>query len=106
MHNDPHIARAFDRDLETIQALTMKMGGLVEVATLDAARALETRDVELAARVRDNDKAIDALEAQVNEEAARLIALRSLLVAEVKREQAAEAMRNGESRNRLQVRFS
>ena len=77
MHNDPHIARAFDRDLETIQALTMKMGGLVEVATLDAARALETRDVELAARVRDNDKAIDALEAQVNEEAARLIALRS-----------------------------
>ena len=51
MHNDPHIARAFDRDLETIQALTMKMGGLVEVATLDAARALETRDVELAARI-------------------------------------------------------
>jgi phosphate transport system protein len=77
MHTDPHIARAFDRDLETIQALTMKMGGLVEVATLDVARALETRDVELAARVRDNDKAIDALEAQVNEEAARLIALRS-----------------------------
>ena len=77
MHNDPHIARAFDRDLETLQALPMKLGGLVEVATLDAARALETRDVELAARVRDNDKAIDALEAQVNEEAARLIALRS-----------------------------
>ncbi|MDO9523983.1 MAG: phosphate signaling complex protein PhoU [Gemmobacter sp.] len=77
MNNDPHIARAFDRDLETIQALTMKMGGLVEVATLDAARALETRDVELAARVRENDKAIDALEAMVNEEAARLIALRA-----------------------------
>lgn len=35
-----------------------------------------------------------------------LIALRSQLVAEVKREQAAEAMRNGESRNRLLVRFS
>lgn len=35
-----------------------------------------------------------------------LITLRSQLVAEVKREQAAESMRNGESRNRLLVRFS
>ena len=48
MNSDGHILSAFDRDLETIQALIMKMGGLVEVATLDAARALETRDEDLA----------------------------------------------------------
>jgi phosphate transport system protein len=77
MHSEPHIARAFDRDLEAIQALVMKMGGLVEAATLDVAQALETRDEEMAQRVRAGDKAIDALEAQVNEEAARLIALRA-----------------------------
>ena len=27
---EQHIARAFDRDLEGIQALVMKMGGMVE----------------------------------------------------------------------------
>ena len=30
--NDQHIASAFDRDLESIQAQIMKMGGLVEAA--------------------------------------------------------------------------
>ncbi|MFC2967456.1 phosphate signaling complex protein PhoU [Acidimangrovimonas pyrenivorans] len=72
-----HIAAAFDRDLEAIQAMIMKMGGLVESAILDASQALETRDEELADQVRSNDKLIDALEEQVNEEAARLLALRS-----------------------------
>ena len=73
---DTHIASAFDRDLETIQALIMKMGGLVEDAILKAATSLETRDEELAEEVRDKDRAIDALEEQINEEAARIIAIR------------------------------
>ena len=75
--SEQHIARAFDRDLEGIQSLVMKMGGMVETAILDAARALESRDDELAARVRQADKAIDALEERINEETARLIALRA-----------------------------
>lgn len=74
---DRHIASAFDRDLETIQALVIKMGGLVETAISDAAQALETRDDELAEEVRRRDRAIDQLEVQVNEESARLIALRA-----------------------------
>ncbi|MDH5454115.1 MAG: phosphate signaling complex protein PhoU [Paracoccaceae bacterium] len=74
---EQHIARAFDRDLEGIQALVMKMGGMVEAAILDAAQALETRDDDLAAKVRQGDKAIDALEERINEETARLIALRA-----------------------------
>lgn len=74
---EQHIASAFDRDLEAIQALIMKMGGLVEAAIMDSARALETRDVELATRVRAADKAIDDLEELINSEAARVIALRS-----------------------------
>ena len=77
MNNERHIATAFDRDLEGIQALIMKMGGLVEAAILDAASALDTRDDELAARVRLGDKVIDALEDQINTECARLIALRA-----------------------------
>ncbi|WP_085308761.1 phosphate signaling complex protein PhoU [Planktotalea arctica] len=72
-----HISSAFDRDLEAIQAQIMKMGGMVERAILDAAKSLETRDVELAEQVRAGDKAIDALEEQINEQAARVIALRA-----------------------------
>lgn len=75
--NDPHIASAFDRDLEALQATLMKMGGMVETAILDSARSLAEHDVELAETVRKADKAVDGLEEQVNEEAARVIALRA-----------------------------
>ena len=72
-----HILSAFDRDLEAVQALLMRMGGLVEQAILEAAEALETRDDELAQKVRAGDAAIDALEHQIQDECARLLALRS-----------------------------
>lgn len=75
--SEQHIASAFDRDLEAIQAKIMKMGGLVEVAVLEGAVSLETRDEERAEKVRAADKVIDRLEEEINEDAARLIALRS-----------------------------
>jgi phosphate transport system protein len=74
--NQEHIASAYDRDLEAVQAMIMKMGGLVEAAILRAAESLEKRDEEEAEAVRRADAAIDALEQQVNEDCARLIALR------------------------------
>ena len=75
--NSAHIMTAFDRDLESTQALVLRMGGLVETALLDAAEALDARDEDLAARVRAGDAAIDALEDQINSDCARLIALRA-----------------------------
>jgi len=77
MPDSHHIASVFDRDLESVQALLMRMGGLVEVAIRDSAAALETRDEELAIRVREDDARIDALERQINDEVARIIALRA-----------------------------
>ena len=77
MNNEPHIASAFDRDLEAIQAMIVRMAGLVETSLLQAAEALETRDEELADTVREGDKVIDDLELQINTEAARMIALRA-----------------------------
>ena len=74
---DQHIAKVFDRDLEGIQARIMKMGGLVEAAILEAASSLESRDEEQAEKVRAGDAAIDELEVAINEETARLIALRA-----------------------------
>ena len=77
MNDKEHIMSAFDRDLEGIQALVVKMGGLVEAAILDGSKAVTSRDSELAEKVRAGDKAIDALEEKINEEAARTIALRA-----------------------------
>ena len=84
MLNDQHILRAFDRDLESVQAMIMKMGGLVEAALADAARALETQDEALADQVRRGDAAIDALESDVNSECARLIALRGPIAGDLR----------------------
>ena len=84
MLNDQHILRAFDRDLESVQAMIMKIGGLVEAALADAARALETQDEALADQVRRGDAAIDALESDVNSECARLIALRGPIAGDLR----------------------
>ena len=73
MSEQQHIVSSYDTDLEAIQAMIMKMGGLTEAAILQAANSLETRDEELAEKVRRNDKAIDALEEQINEETAGFI---------------------------------
>ena len=84
MIEDQHIASVFDRDLEAIQAQIMKMGGLVEAAIRDGALSLETRDEELAEDVRKGDKAIDGLEELINEEAARVIALRAPIASDLR----------------------
>ena len=84
MANEQHIASAFDRDLEAIQAQIMKMGGLVEAAIRNAALALETRDEELAIRVRQGDSAIDQLEEQIQTECARVIALRAPIAGDLR----------------------
>jgi phosphate transport system protein len=73
---DEHIASAYDRDLEAIQAQIMKMGGLVEDAIHNAATALIERDEEQAEEVRERDRAIDGLEEQINQDAAQIIARR------------------------------
>lgn len=81
---EDHITAAFDRDLEAIQAMIMKMGGLVEAAIMDAAKSLETRDETLAEQVRANDKLIDELEERVTAEAIRIIALRAPIAVDLR----------------------
>lgn len=74
---DKHIVSSFDRDLEGIQAAVMRMGGLVEVALADSAKALESRDLELAEQVRRGDRAVDELDQTIKRDCAQLIALRA-----------------------------
>lgn len=77
MTDSKHLVSSYDRDLESIQALIMKMGGMVESAISESVRALVERDEDLAAEVRDRDRDIDAMEERVNEQAARILALRA-----------------------------
>jgi len=79
-----HIASAFDRDLEDIQANLMRMGGLVESAIQKATKALIDRDPELAAKVRADDKKIDALDETIHADCARLIALRQPIASDLR----------------------
>ena len=77
MPYEPHIRTAFDNDLDAVKAQVGRMGGLVEKALLNAAEALETGDLALAAQVRADDKMIDDLEDMIQSECARIIALRA-----------------------------
>jgi len=72
----PHTLSSFDRDLEAIRLSVLTMGGQVEAAILDASRALDTRDADLAAAVVQGDKSIDAAEEDINAQVVRLLALR------------------------------
>ena len=57
-----HISSLFENDLETIQAHIVKMGGLVEVAIIDATKSFARKDIKLAKQVKKSDTAIDDLD--------------------------------------------
>ncbi len=71
-----HIVTSFEVDLKKLHDMIAGMGGLVERAVADAARALLERDAQIATRVVENDPKIDAEERAVEQFAVRLLALR------------------------------
>ncbi len=72
-----HTVKAFDEDISELRGLISQMGGLAEQAIHDAMKALSRGDTALAEQVRKKDKAIDAIEAEVERLAVRVIALRA-----------------------------
>ena len=72
-----HIVSAFDQDLAGLQAMLMRMGGLVEAALANATEALATFDLAKADSVIAQDRAIDGLDERINIEAARILATRA-----------------------------
>ena len=72
-----HIFSAFDKDLEQLQSIMLRMGGLVESALHEAITALEQGDLALAGKVKAGDQAIDDLEEEIRHDVERVIALRS-----------------------------
>ncbi|MBB3692786.1 phosphate signaling complex protein PhoU [Sphingomonas sp. BK580] len=76
-NSQEHTVKAFDQDIGQLRGLISQMGGLAESAIAEAMVALQRGDAEQAARVAAGDRKIDALEAEVERTAVRIIALRA-----------------------------
>lgn len=66
----------FDEELQHLKEKLLKMGSLVEDAIKNSIRALVDRDNALAQMVIDNDRLVNTLDVEIDEESIRLIALR------------------------------
>ncbi|MEP6967608.1 MAG: phosphate signaling complex protein PhoU, partial [Pseudomonadota bacterium] len=84
-----HTVRAYDEELDAITAELARMGGLAEAEVADAIRAIARRDVALAETVISRDANLDALEAEIERKAIRLIALRQPVADDLRRTVAA-----------------
>ncbi|MCL6251182.1 phosphate signaling complex protein PhoU [Altererythrobacter sp. KTW20L] len=72
-----HTVKAFDEDITRLRGLIAELGGLAELAIQQAMEAIVTGDEELAREVVERDKKLDALEAEVDAMAIRVLALRA-----------------------------
>jgi phosphate transport system protein len=72
-----HTVKAFDSDMGQIRGLVSEMGGRAEAAISDAIQALSRLDLDAAAEVVQQDRQIDELEAEIERQVIRLIALRA-----------------------------
>ncbi len=72
-----HTVKAFDEEIGDLRALIAQMGGMAEEAIRAAVEALRRHDLAGAAAIVAGDKAIDALEMEVEQLAIRIIALRA-----------------------------
>lgn len=72
-----HTVKAFDEDITRLRGLIAEMGGLAELAIVQAMEAIVRGDEESAARVVAQDKRIDTLESEVDSMAVRMLALRA-----------------------------
>jgi phosphate transport system protein len=69
------VREAYHKDLHKLREEILNMGSLVGKTIGDAVLSLENRDVELAQKVIDMDKEIDALDHSIEENCMRLLAL-------------------------------
>jgi phosphate transport system protein len=72
-----HTVKAFDTEIGKLRGLIAEMGGLAEVAIVDAIDALVNHDIAKAKMVVASDAKLDALEAEVDRLAVQIIALRA-----------------------------
>lgn len=74
-----HTVKSFDEDIAQLRAVITRMGGLCESQIAESVDALMSRNAEAAQIIVENDKRLDALEAEAEALAVRIIALRAPL---------------------------
>ncbi len=68
------VRHSFDKELEQLQDLMVKMAGLVEESIEDSIVALKKQDIELARKVYESDDNVDDLESKIERICINLIA--------------------------------
>ena len=76
-HFGKHSSSQYNEEMESIRTHLMEMGGLVEKQVGDALQALLAGDSELAEQVLTVEDRVDDLEKKIDEECARVLALRA-----------------------------
>ncbi len=79
-----HTVKAFDAEIGQLRGLIAEMGGLAEGAIAAAMLALQRADHAAATQVREDDRRIDALAAEVERLAVQTIALRAPLAIDLR----------------------
>ena len=79
-----HTVKAFDTEIGRLRGLIAEMGGLAEGAIERAMLALQRADHGAARQVREDDRRIDALAAEVERLAVQVIALRAPLAIDLR----------------------
>src|SRR5258708_4168701 len=83
MAND-HILKRFDEELERLNATINEMGGLTESQFAKALTAVRARDTQTAEEVIADDARVDALDAAVQEQTVKLLALRQPMAVDLR----------------------
>ena len=76
MNTQEHTSKRYDAELETVRSRVLQMGGLVETQITAAIEALTTGNIQLAEQTIANDHRVNALEVQIDEDCAHIIARR------------------------------
>ena len=83
-NSDAHIVRSYSDELQNISALVAKMGGLAETILTDAMTALVKRDADLSTQAIQADKRVDNLDAEIEYQVVRMLALRQPMAVDLR----------------------
>ncbi len=84
-----HIVKAFQEELDQLEALMAHMGGLAESQLLGAMEALKTNDSALAQKIISQDRLLDEREHEANSRALQILALRQPMAEDLRETVAA-----------------
>jgi phosphate transport system protein len=73
---DKHLSSRFDSDLNLVLSKVFEMGGIVESQVANALQALNDFDLDLVSRILTDERRLNAMEAEVDEECINIIARR------------------------------